>query len=143
MGSREQGDCNTLLQTSPEPSNPIPDKSHPRGSRLWHLFLCLGLSEPRLPSTSSAHHPMSRPCLGDGGALRLGPSPSWVPLAAGRQWHTGKTLVAIATCQSLGWRHMAYRVYGGWGLISPHPSSGLWAAKPGNLELCCLRHGSG
>ena len=35
---------------------------------------------------------------------------------------------------------MAYRVYGGWGLISPHPSSGLWAAKPGNLVPKDWRH---
>lgn len=50
----------------------------------------------------------------------LGPSPSWVPLAArAGNGIRGRLLVAIATCQSLGWRHMAYRVYGGWELISP------------------------
>ena len=91
-GFQGAGGLQHFTPNPPEPSNPIPDKSHLIGSRLWHLFLCLGLSEPCLPSTSSAHHPMSRPCLGDGGALRLGPS-EWNSVGSSTPRHPQKDVV--------------------------------------------------
>lgn len=72
-----------------EPSNPIPGKSHLIGSRLWHLFLCLGLSEPCLPSTSTLPITPCQTLPGRWESSEAWPSPSWVPLAAGRQWHAG------------------------------------------------------
>ena len=36
------------------------------------LLSGLPRASPAFYNTSSAHHPMSRPCLGDGGALRPG-----------------------------------------------------------------------
>lgn len=67
-------------------TNPIPQGvSYSTSFSAWH-----SQSLTCLPQTlSSAHHPLSRPRLGDGGAVRPAPPPSWVPLAAGRQWHTG------------------------------------------------------
>lgn len=46
-------------------------------------LLRLGLSSS-LSSTLCTH-----PFLGELGSSEAQPPPSWVPLAAGRQWHTG------------------------------------------------------